>query len=1106
MEPRHHLRCLGQPALFAPNGEPIRFRTKKHLALLVYLAVEGRRAHRRDRLAEFLWPRVEIAEGRHSLATALSILRPRLGLATLETTRDYVTLRVESLALDLDRLLAKDIFGSEATGILDVATFLDGFDIPDAPEFAMWKDRQQARLLPLVKEALIVLIDRCRRTGEFRQVEQLADRMLVLDELNEEAVRAKMEARAQAGDRLSALKLFEDWKIKLLEELQATPSPKIEQMATRMRRGGWERTVINDIPGQSPDHARDRAFVGRGEEYGLLYQAWELLKSGQPGHSIILGDSGVGKTTLVERLTKAATLEGAAVARVQSYDIERNIPFATLGGLILGLLDQPGASATPAEALAELARVVPDVRRRFPTLPLPVDTQGEAARVRLTESFHQLLQAIAEEHPVILVVDDLHLADEASLAVLHLVLRRASNEQVMALFTARPGELNQSAQAAILRGNPAVQNGRVIPIAPLNEEQSLELLTFLFRSENSKPSATVRRLLISASGGYPMVLELLAQDWQTHGTGGVALALEAMTADFVGEAYPRAAYGHILSRLTGGLEAATRSALDLASVLGPRLNDLCMYSVIDLSLAQTMTALGQLSEVRVLRDGEKGLEFTNELIRAHAYAAIPSSVRKALHASVADRLQHADEAHEDVSRLEIAWHTMRAGKAKEAIPHLLEGARVAMRSGAPQSAERALSSAISSLQGEDLLQATFLLVEALQEQGRWRESLDALGSLQAITDGALSQEAFALGALAKGYLASSISPELAELLPALRDIMGTCPHVLSRVRAARAVAHGVSLFRDRGLARELLPLLNEIPTDGLDVDARGQLCLTRALFLYQAGEIEASFTEASSGLEELRSRGAANVVAVQLQFGLGVTRSLQGRYAEAALHYERAMRMASHLGNDSLISRISANLALAYCRLGRFEEQLKCAEMSPKPLENTFADWNDIQLTYSIGLVHGLHGQPTRSRDSIAALEARLPPHVPDSIAQRWLLWKADILMIAGLSNEALEAADRAVRGYDLKLGSSGFAGAFARWTAITCLGNELELSAREVLGQMEQHLDDFDAIDQLEILCANAYVGGGQIGYLDRIADKAGKLPPPTIKLIRALGMSSYV
>ena len=99
MEPRHHLRCLGQPALFAPNGEPIRFRTKKHLALLVYLAVERGRSHRRDRLAQFLWPKAETAEARHSLATALSILRPRLGANALEATRDYVTLKGERLTM-----------------------------------------------------------------------------------------------------------------------------------------------------------------------------------------------------------------------------------------------------------------------------------------------------------------------------------------------------------------------------------------------------------------------------------------------------------------------------------------------------------------------------------------------------------------------------------------------------------------------------------------------------------------------------------------------------------------------------------------------------------------------------------------------------------------------------------------------------------------------------------------------------------------------------------------------------------------------------------------------------------------------------------------------
>ena len=56
MESPRYLRCLGLPGLFTPGGDPVRFRTKKHLALLVYLGVEGRRFHNRDHLAELLWP------------------------------------------------------------------------------------------------------------------------------------------------------------------------------------------------------------------------------------------------------------------------------------------------------------------------------------------------------------------------------------------------------------------------------------------------------------------------------------------------------------------------------------------------------------------------------------------------------------------------------------------------------------------------------------------------------------------------------------------------------------------------------------------------------------------------------------------------------------------------------------------------------------------------------------------------------------------------------------------------------------------------------------------------------------------------------------------
>ncbi len=684
MRPRHLLRCLGQPALFAPNGEPIRFRTKKHLALLVYLAVESQRSHRRDRLAELLWPRAQLAEARHSLATALSILRPRVGVDALEANRDHVQLHRESLALDLDRLSSNDILGTESTASLEVAAFLDGFDIPDAPEFALWKDRQQARLLPLIKHGLLVLIDRCRRTGDSRQIEQLADRMLLIDDLSEEATRAKMEARAVVGDRLTALRVFEQWKRRLFAELGASPSEEVDKIATRLRRGGWERLSANDeLPALPQTQERERVFLARSQEYSDLYGLWEAVRlGGGQVSAVVVGDSGVGKTTLVARLARIASLEGASVARVQSYDLERGIPFGTLSELTIRLLDCQGASATSSEALSELSRSVPEVRSHFPGLPAAEASHGETARLRLTAALHQLISTIAEDHPLILVVDDLHLADEASLAVLHMVLRRLSREQVMAIFTARSAELVQSVEATLLRESIATTGGKEIVLGPLDTDATGMLLDALVEQNPPQPTATIRRALVTASGGYPMVLELLVQDWRTNGPGSVALALEAITEVYVAGLEPMAAYDRLLSRLRNSLNSASTNTLNMAAVLGHRLNDLSMYATVDLSMGQTMAALGQLSHLRILRDGERGLEFVNELVRACAYASIPSSVRKALHGSVADRLLHSRQQGSG-GGLEIAWHCMRAGRASEAIPQLLRGARDAIRKRSP---------------------------------------------------------------------------------------------------------------------------------------------------------------------------------------------------------------------------------------------------------------------------------------------------------------------------------------------------------------------------------------------------------------------------------------
>ena len=1099
MSPKHYLRCLGQPILLGPNGEPIRFRTKKHLALLVYLAVEQGRVHRRDRLAAFFWPRVTIEDARHSLATALSILRPRLAAGTLETTRESVTFHGDRITTDLDQLRCGDLLGPEPVTRVDVSSFLDGFDLPDTTEFALWKDRQQAALLPLLRDALVVLINRCRRAGEFAQIGQLADRLLAIDELCEDGIRAKLEARALAGDRLLALRLFETWKERLRRELGASPSHELDEMAARLRKGRWERTPVSDMPIPRSEPSRDRPFVGRARQYQELYSLWEDLKEGRQTHVVLVGDSGVGKTTIVERLTAAAGLEGAAVARVQSYDLERSIPFATLGGLTLRLLEVSGSSATSSESLAELARAIPDVRRRFPSLPLATESRGETARLRLTDAFQELLATVADEHAVILVVDDLHLADDASVAVFHLVLRRVTHLRVMAIFTARPGELAQSSQGALLRDTLAKSGAKEIRLPPLDETTTQELLLALLAADDQKPSAVAQRAIVQASGGYPMVLELLVHDWRNNGSRSTAIGLDAMTLEFTGGTGLSAAYGRIFPRLSGTLEPSTRNALDLASILGSRLNDLTLYSIVDLSLGQTMAALGQLSELRVLRESVKGLEFTNELIRAHAYAAIPSPVRKALHASVADRLLLSECHRTSSTKLEVAWHCMRAGRTDEAIPHLLSGATEAIRGGAPQSAEIALTTALHALCGLNLVSAQLLLVEALQEQGRWRESLEIL---DIIKDKGRREEVFTLAALAKGALGLP-SVEWLEFLPALKEIIRSGHSTIDRIRAVRAVAHVTTNLRNRDLASQMLDSIDTIDTSDQDVDATSLFGLSRAQLLYQAGRVEASYQLAEMLLKDLRRRGVANSTVVRLQIGLGVNRCRQGRYSDAIAHHEKALRDAILLGNEALALQVRSNLALCYGRVGRYEDQLKCASDPALPNEDRLMDYTDVQLAWSMALPHAIAGRLDRMRAALDESERKWRGGAEPYVCQAWGLWKADTLAAGGLLDEASRVARDAVLRYDMKLLCSAVAGVFARWVAITCDDGPHRHRAASILADMVTNLDDYDTLDQVEILCARLMHGCEEVDkHLEQLQARTSQLPETALASLRICGI----
>src|SRR5213079_3524454 len=271
--PHLQLLTLGAPLLLSQAGEQVRFRTRKHFALLIRLAVEAGRKLTRDYLMDLLWPDVAAPLARHSLAQALTVLKEAVGRDHLVVQRASLGLVAGVVQVDVARL---DVSETEIRG-----PFLDGFEVPGAVQFEQWKDEWRAKLMPRIRDCLVRQMDAGRRTGDFATVERHAQVLLDLDPLSEDAVRGLIEARAWVGDRTNALKAFGRFEARLAEELGAKPSADLVRIADLLREG---RRRTPQPAGQVSERCERRfeaeTLIGREREFSQLYDAWLEVRQG----------------------------------------------------------------------------------------------------------------------------------------------------------------------------------------------------------------------------------------------------------------------------------------------------------------------------------------------------------------------------------------------------------------------------------------------------------------------------------------------------------------------------------------------------------------------------------------------------------------------------------------------------------------------------------------------------------------------------------------------------------------------------------------------------------------------------------------------------------
>jgi tetratricopeptide (TPR) repeat protein len=368
-----------------------------------------------------------------------------------------------------------------------------------------------------------------------------------------------------------------------------------------------------------------------------------------------------------------------------------------------------------------------------------------------------------------------------------------------------------------------------------------------------------------------MALELLIEDWKLNGDRCLALSLEAMTEEPLADSAPGDAYRKLLDRLSMGLDPTTRNVLNLAAVLGPRMNDLDMYALMDLSLGQTMGAMSQLlgqtmgamsqlTELRMLRDGTHGLEFVNELIRAQTYLKVPSPLRRTLHGRIADNLLELGEQATQAAGLEIAWHCVRAGRPDEATPYLLQGARAAMRRGAPYEAERALASAVGHLQEPERSEAVILLARALNEQGRRKESLAVVERARPLSTPDYEDLAriLVIGARLQAF-PQRIEEQRSEVDELLRIAKTTSNNAI-RAEAVTVAGLEIPAGDSPGLDRTLLDIMERVAYGDLDTEGYGALAYAKARIHHRMRDLQAGHNEIRSALRDITEEGEATIL------------------------------------------------------------------------------------------------------------------------------------------------------------------------------------------------------------------------------------------------------
>jgi DNA-binding SARP family transcriptional activator len=662
--PSFRLRILGAPELRDDLDQiPASLGWGKPLALLCYLAIRGE--VRRDEIVDLFWRDVEESKARNAFRQALHRLRTALGEELIPHDKDRLRLAPsERLSIDL-----AEFEQNARSGRLDAAVnayagdFLDSSELGEAA-FDHWAEQERTRLRARFRQVLQDAVLEASAAGRWADAISRAKRLQSIAPFEPDAAKLAATTLLSAGKRLEALELLRQFAERTERELGVPVHADVQGLLTRL-----SREAIADTPTSRAPSARGDVslpFVGRETELSQLLALWQTVGEDAGALALIEGESGIGKTRLVQEfVAHARSLGVVLVLSGRERAAGAQLPFGIFGEALRPLVHAPGIAGASAHLLAEAARLLPDLRDKL-DLPQVSAVEDEASRLRFFEGVAAFIDAAAYEQRILIVLEELQNLPPSSLDLLSYLAARLAGAPVMFVLTLRPIGSAAAVVArlrALAEGDGSHGHGAHalrLTLEPLSSDQSAQALRDAAEVLGI-PSSSVERLA-RQSAGYPSRL------------------LQALRAAAAGEQpsqSPVPMRDVLVDRLQR-LSSTQRRVFLVLALLGRPATTQLLAGAAHVSEPSCRDAVRVLGQLGFLDETDRGAQIVNDSVAEIAFDVAGGAGRAFLSGWIAEALAREPRAEPaELARLYAA-----AGNAPQAFAHARRAAFAFLATGA----------------------------------------------------------------------------------------------------------------------------------------------------------------------------------------------------------------------------------------------------------------------------------------------------------------------------------------------------------------------------------------------------------------------------------------